>query len=114
MNSTLNVSLKSGLVLVFAMLMLAAFHGGEAQAQAGKSLFNAKGCVACHGADGKAPILPVYPKLAGQNAPYLIAQLKDFKGQKRKSGQSALMWGMAAQLSDADMKAIAEYLQSVK
>lgn len=113
MKKTVIFSLNACLVFAFALMMLTVFNSNEAQAQ-GKDLFNAKGCAACHGPDGKKPILPVYPKLAGQNAPYLEAQLKDFKSQKRKSGQSALMWGMAAQLSDSDMKAISEYLQSVK
>lgn len=99
----------------FGVVALMALTGGEqAKAQAGKTLYTAKGCMACHGPDGKTPIMPLYPKLAGQNAPYLVAQLKDFKSQKRKSGQSALMWGMAATLSEADMKAIADYLSKVK
>ena len=80
----------------------------------GKDLYLAKGCIACHGPDGKQPIQPIYPKLAGQNADYTVAQLKAFKSQKRKSGQSVLMWGMAAALSEADMKSIADYLQGVK
>ena len=110
MKVLLKVSLAGLLAMTFFMLHPA----NEAQAQAGKTVYNTKGCVACHGVDGKAPIMPIYPKLAGQNSAYTLAQLKGFKTQQRKSGQSALMWGMAAQLSDADMKAVADYLASVK
>ena len=85
-----------------------------AAAQDGKALFAAKGCPACHGPGGKQPIQPAYPKLAGQNADYLVVQLKAFKTQERKSGQAALMWGMAAQLSDAEMTEIAHYLSKEK
>ena len=114
MIGTMNATLKSALTVLGLFAMLALVSAGEALAQDGKALFSQKGCVACHGADGKTTLLPVYPKLAGQNADYLVAQLKDFKSQARKSGQSALMWGMAAQLSEAEMKAVAAYLSKVK
>ena len=104
-----NIVLVSG--ALFAMLVLSS---GTALAQEGKALYNAKGCAACHGPDGKSPTVPLYPKLAGQTAPYMVAQLKAFKTQARKSAQSAMMWGMAAQLSDSDMQKIADYLSKVK
>jgi len=62
-------------------------------------------CVACHGADGNS-LLPANPKLAGQNASYLYAQLTYFKDGQRKN---AVMQGMVAGLSDQDMKDIAVY-----
>ena len=97
-----------GLVLLCAALAFAQ------PAKAGKDLYLAKGCMSCHGPDGKQPIQPLYPKLAGQNAPYLVQQLKAFKTQQRKSGQAVLMFGMAAQLSDPEMEQIAAYLAQVK
>jgi cytochrome c len=102
-------------VVAFAALCLGAIaFSTPAAAADGKSLFNAKGCPACHGPTGSKTLQPSYPKLAGQNADYLVAQLKAFKAQERKSAQSALMWGMAAQLSDDDMAAISKYLQTAK
>ncbi len=88
--------------------------GGTAMAQDGKALFAQKGCPACHGPTGNKALQPTYPNLAGQNAPYLVAQLQAFKKQQRKSGQAALMWGMAAQLSDKEMQAIATWLSKQK
>lgn len=101
-----------GATAILAVML--AFSLPSAAFGQGKALYLSKGCIACHGPDGKQPLQPIYPKLNGQNADYTVAQLQAFKTQKRKSGQSALMWGMAAPLSDADMKAIAVYLQGVK
>ena len=40
---------------------------GSAIAADGAALYTAKGCGACHGADAKTPIMPLYPKIAGQS-----------------------------------------------
>lgn len=106
----LQFALVTGVVLAFAM----AYMGTPASAQEGKALFAQKGCPACHGPGGTKPIQNTYPKLAGQNEGYIVVQLKAFKAQKRRSGQSALMWGMAAQLNESQMKAIATYLSKEK
>jgi len=67
-------------------------------------------CAACHGADGNA-VIAGNPKLAQQHPEYLIKQLQDFKSGKRAN---AIMAGMAATLSDDDMKNIAYWLTSEK
>lgn len=110
MKVILKISLAGLLAITFFVLQPA----DEAKAQAGKTVYNSKGCAGCHGPDGKAPIMPIYPKLAGQNSGYTLAQLQAFKSMQRKGGQSALMYGMAAQLSDAEMKQVADYLATVK
>lgn len=80
----------------------------------GKALYTEKNCHTCHGADGKAPIMPLYPKLAGQNKEYMVAQMKDIKSGKRNNGMSAAMKAMVMNISDAEFEAIAEYLANVK
>lgn len=67
-------------------------------------------CAACHGPDGNSPTA-ANPKLAGQFADYLYKQLVDFKPQagKKPARESAIMAGMVANLSDADMRAVAGY-----
>ena len=67
-------------------------------------------CAACHAADGNS-IAPANPKLAGQFAEYLNKQLRDFKSVEGKPAlrQSAVMNGMVANLSDADIKGVAAY-----
>lgn len=62
-------------------------------------------CAACHGTDGNSAI-SANPKLAGQHPEYLAKQLQEFKSGKRTN---AVMGGMAAALSDADIKSIAAY-----
>ena len=84
---------------------------GMATASAGGAdLYNAKGCAGCHGADAKTPIMPVYPKLAGQNAEYALAQMIDIKTGARANGQSAVMKGVVAGVTEAEMKEIADWL----
>ena len=42
----------------------------------GEKLFEERTCLTCHGVDAKTPILPEYPKLAGQNAAYMVQQVE--------------------------------------
>ncbi len=66
-------------------------------------------CATCHGMKGQS-ISPQFPNLAAQTAPYIEAQLKSFKDQSRADPDAqAYMWGMAAQLNDGDISALAAY-----
>lgn len=56
---------------------------GTAAAADGAALYQSKTCFSCHGKDAKTPILPAYPKLAGQNAVYAAQQMKDIKSGAR-------------------------------
>ena len=67
-------------------------------------------CAACHAPDGNS-VIPVNPKLAQQHPEYLVKQLQEFKAGKRAN---AIMNGMAAPLSDADMKNISYFVASKK
>lgn len=62
-------------------------------------------CGACHGMDGNSTD-PQYPKLAGQNEPYIVRQLTDFKNGTR---QNPIMMGFAAALSPQDMHDVGAY-----
>jgi cytochrome c553 len=62
-------------------------------------------CVACHGNDGVG-IMPEYPNLAGQHADYLEQALHAYKSGQRKN---AIMAGMAAPLTDQDIRELAKY-----
>jgi cytochrome c553 len=72
-------------------------------------------CAACHGADGNSTAA-ANPKIAGQFAEYLHKQLVDFKPQagKKPARESAVMMGMVASLSEADMKGLAAYYAGQK
>ncbi len=67
-------------------------------------------CAACHGADGNSAS-SAYPKLAGQQASYIVRQLELFKSGKRPS---AVMIGFVPNLSEQDMRDIAAYFASQK
>jgi cytochrome c553 len=66
-------------------------------------------CTACHGIDGNSTLNPEWPNLAGQHAGYIVNQLQAFKSGARKNPN---MNGMAATLSDQDMRDIAAYFSS--
>jgi len=95
----------------------AAFWAGAAAAQVAAKPDPGKGqqiatqvCVACHAADGNSPT-PANPKIAGQIPEYLYKQLVNFKpqGGKKAERDNAVMAGMVANLSDADMRNLAAF-----
>ena len=65
-------------------------------------------CTACHGPAGNSSNA-LWPNIAGQNAPYILSQLKAFKDGSR---QDPLMSGQAMMLSDEDMADLAVYYES--
>ena len=96
---------------IYALPLLALAWGHQvkpADIEAGKA--KATVCVACHGVDGKASA-PVYPHLAGQNAAYLLKQMKAFKEGSRTE---PLMAPFMAMLTEADMENLAAYYASLK
>jgi cytochrome c553 len=72
-------------------------------------------CAACHAGDGNS-VAPANPKIAGQFPEYLQKQLQDFKPKagKKPARDSAIMNGMVANLSDADMKGLAAHFAGQK
>jgi len=71
-------------------------------------------CGTCHGAQGNST-QPKFPRLAGQNANYLVAQLKVFRAQTRGDPDAVgYMWGMASELDDDTVGALARYYAAQK
>lgn len=94
-------------VLMAGSAMLALAQGSAAAGKAKSAV-----CAGCHGVDGNSPS-PEFPKLAGQEAAYIAKQLADYKNPK--SGRSnAIMLGMSAGLSPADMANLGAYYASQK
>ncbi|MDR2239611.1 MAG: c-type cytochrome [Zoogloeaceae bacterium] len=102
------------IILAAALTGLTLGAGSALAAPDGAKLYQEKTCVACHGKDAKTPLMPNYPRLAGQNAAYAEQQMKDIKSGVRANGQSAAMKGVMHLVSDAEMKALAEYLSKLK
>lgn len=69
-------------------------------------------CASCHALDGGG-LLPAFPRLAGQHAPYLVDQLRAFRSNSRLSNPNATMRKVAAKLSDDDIQAVADYIASM-
>jgi cytochrome c553 len=68
-------------------------------------------CASCHGAAGGG--IPVqYPRLAGQHQDYTVAQLVAFRTGAREN--SPQMTTLAQRLSDAEMKAVADYIAGLR
>ena len=66
-------------------------------------------CSSCHGPGGDS-ISSTFPRLAGQQKEYLVAQLKAFRDHTRADPHAATyMWGMAAQLKDLTIEGVAAY-----
>lgn len=66
-------------------------------------------CSNCHGPGGNA-ISPNFPRLAGQQKEYFVAQLKGFKSHGRSDPVGyEYMWGLSRNLSDAQIDGLATY-----
>ncbi|MHB1232715.1 MAG: c-type cytochrome [Burkholderiales bacterium] len=66
-------------------------------------------CSNCHGIDGNS-ISPNFPKLAGQQEAYFIAQLKGFRSHGRSDPAGfEYMWGISHNLTDEQIKGLAAY-----
>ena len=71
-------------------------------------------CVSCHGDNFSKPVDPGYPKIAGQHKDYLFVALKSYKTENQSTwGRSnGVMGGIAKQFSNAELKALANYVGS--
>jgi len=94
-------------LLAFAAPAFAAAPKGNVAAGQEKS----KSCAACHGPTGNESLDPSYPKLAGQYPEYLAKALHDYRSGAR---QNAIMAGMAAPLSDADIDDLSAFYAAQK
>jgi cytochrome c553 len=98
------------LSLVAAAALLALSVSAQAaDREAGQKIADAQ-CAACHGKDGKTPIDPSYPKLAGQYADYLRVSLIAYQRGDRKN---PIMAGIAKPLSRKDIENLAAFYASL-
>jgi cytochrome c553 len=70
-------------------------------------------CASCHGPQGKG-IPSQFPRLAGQHSDYIYAQLNAFRVEARANDGAKMMRNIAAKMTDADMKAVASYIQGLR
>jgi cytochrome c553 len=67
-------------------------------------------CAGCHGENGIA-LMEDAPNLAGETVPYISTQLKAFRMGKRTN---EIMSGVAADMSDEDIRAVAEWYAAIE
>ena len=71
-------------------------------------------CSSCHGANLNTPVVPTYPKIAGQYKDYLYVSLKSYKqdGQPTWGRANGVMGGIAKQFTLAELKELSAYISS--
>ena len=87
---------------------------GEALFRGGDLQKGMPACTGCHSPDGQGNAAAGFPHLGGQHASYIEKQLTDFReGERTNDGDSMIMRGIAAKLSNKDIKALASYIQGL-
>ena len=74
---------------------------------------NVPACAGCHGPAG-AGIPAQYPRLSGQFAEYVAAQLKGFREGARANDPNGVMRGVAARMTEREIRAVAEYAAGLR
>ena len=101
--------MKTGFLVLATLLALVSSGANAADPAAGKAKAQGQ-CAVCHGIDGIAKN-PEAPHLAGEQASYIVKQLKAFKTGARKHDQMSII---AEGLSDEDMADIAAWYAKIK
>jgi cytochrome c553 len=70
-------------------------------------------CAGCHGPAG-AGMPAQYPRVAGQYAEYISAQLKAFRDGTRANDPNGMMRGVTARMTEREMRAVAEYAAGLR
>lgn len=95
------------IVLLVALACVGAF------AADGAAIY--KKCAVCHGAKAEKKYLNKVPALVDTDPVQRLADMKAYKaGTLSKVNMGAIMKGQMANLSDADMEAVSNYISTLK
>jgi cytochrome c553 len=84
---------------------------GQKVFRAGNPSVGMPACTGCHSPRGLGNSPAGYPRLSGQHADYIEKQLRDFRaGNRVNDGDSKIMRQVAQHMSDAEIKAVANYI----
>lgn len=86
---------------------------GQKLWRGGNAATGVPACAGCHGPAG-AGIPAQYPRLAGQHAEYVAGQLRAFKEGGRTNDPNGMMRGVAARLTEREIRAVAEYAAGLR
>lgn len=84
---------------------------GEKIYRGGIAATGVPACAACHGPNG-AGLPKQFPSLRGQHADYAVAQLRNFRLGERAN--APMMMAIAVKMTDAEMLAVADYIQGLR
>ena len=79
----------------------------------GRTSSSVTACAACHGVTGNGNTKAKFPKVSGQHSQYLLNQLKAFKTGSRTNDNGKMMQDIAKRMTDADMKAVSEFIEGL-
>ncbi|MEZ8500648.1 cytochrome c [Vibrio splendidus] len=83
---------------------------GKVLYTAGNAERGVTACIACHGPRGNGTQLSGFPKISGQHADYIKAQLEKFRDGSRNNDMNAMMRDVAKKLTDADIDTLSKYV----
>lgn len=87
---------------------------GQQIFRAGNPATGVPACAGCHGPAGAGNPGAAYPRIGGQHAVYAAAQLRAYKSGARATDPNEMMRTIAAKLSEAEIDAVASYLQGLR
>ncbi|MGB2046140.1 MAG: c-type cytochrome [Porticoccaceae bacterium] len=91
-----------------------ALYFGEKVYRGGNMKTGVAACTGCHSPSGNGNNPAGYPALGGQHADYIEKQLLAYRRGERAGGENAkIMQGVAANLSDKEIKAVANYISGL-
>lgn len=70
-------------------------------------------CAGCHGPAGHG-IPAQFPRIGGQFSDYLEVQLKSFRDESRANDPNKMMRMVAIKMTDAEIKAVADYIAGLR
>jgi len=86
---------------------------GQKLYRGGNAATGVVACAGCHGPSGAG--IPIqYPHIAGQYAEYVETQLKAFRSGARANDPAGMMRGVAARMTDDEIKAVAQYVAGLR
>ena len=86
---------------------------GQALFRGGNPKSGVPACASCHGADGTGIGSANFPALSGQHAQYIATELGKFKSGERSNDDASMMRDTAARMTQAEIDAVASYIQGL-
>jgi len=87
---------------------------GEQIYRAGNPATGVPACSGCHGPAGIGSNLAKFPRISGQHSEYIAQTLQYFRSQERANDPNGMMRGVAANMTDDEIEAVASYVEGLR